>query len=182
MRLAVEIVRAPANDRAATLIMYRISALDLVEGGVTHAEILELAQAMEADGVDGLNTGIGWHEARVPTVAYVTPRAAWAATVAIKRRVNIPVIRPTASTSRHRREPHRDRRRRPGVDGASRSWPTPNSPQGARPAGSHQHLHRLQPGLPRLHLPDEPRPAWSTRARCARSNSPPATQPSSASP
>ncbi len=94
MRLAVEIVRAIRQAMGRDFpIMYRISALELVEGGMTQPEILELAQALEAEGVDCLNSGIGWHEARVPTVAYVTPRAAWVeATAAIKAKVTIPVI------------------------------------------------------------------------------------------
>ncbi|MGE0660656.1 MAG: FAD-dependent oxidoreductase [Reyranellaceae bacterium] len=94
MRLPVEIIRAIRKSMGRDFpIMYRISALELVEGGMTQAEILELAQALEAEGVDCLNSGIGWHEARVPTVAYVAPRAAWAeATAAIKAKVKIPVI------------------------------------------------------------------------------------------
>jgi 2,4-dienoyl-CoA reductase (NADPH2) len=94
MRLPVEIIRAIRKSMGRGFpIMYRISALELVEGGMTQSEILELAQALEAEGVDCLNSGIGWHEARVPTVAYVTPRAAWAeATAAIKAKVTIPVI------------------------------------------------------------------------------------------
>ncbi len=94
MRLPVEIIRAIRKSMGRDFpIMYRISALELVEGGMTQAEILELAQALEGEGVDCLNSGIGWHEARVPTVAYVTPRAAWAeATAAIRTKVKIPVI------------------------------------------------------------------------------------------
>jgi 2,4-dienoyl-CoA reductase (NADPH2) len=94
MRLPLEIIRATRKAMGRGFpIMYRISALELVEGGMTQAEILELAQALEGEGVDCLNSGIGWHEARVPTVAYVAPRAAWAeATAAIKAKVRIPVI------------------------------------------------------------------------------------------
>ncbi|MBL8382497.1 MAG: FAD-dependent oxidoreductase [Burkholderiales bacterium] len=93
-RLAVEIVR---RTRAALgpgfLVMYRISALDLVEGGASADEIARLARAVEAAGADILNTGIGWHEARIPTIAYVVPRAAWSfAAARVKRAVTIPVI------------------------------------------------------------------------------------------
>ena len=75
------------------ILIYRISALDLVEGGAEAPEILELARKVEAAGADILNTGIGWHEARVPTIAYPVPRAAWVAAPArIAREVKIPVV------------------------------------------------------------------------------------------
>jgi len=75
------------------LIMYRISAIDLVEGGSTGAEIDLLARAVEAAGADILNTGYGWHEAQTPTIAYQVPRAAWTfAAARLKRAVRIPVI------------------------------------------------------------------------------------------
>ncbi len=93
-RLPVEIVertRAAVGDDF--IIVYRISALDLVEGGATGAEIDELAQKIEAAGADILNTGIGWHEARVPTIAYMIPRAAWRfAPARLKKAVTIPVV------------------------------------------------------------------------------------------
>lgn len=93
-RLAVEIVK---RTRGATgddfIIIYRISALDLVEGGATGGEIDRLAQRVEAAGADILNTGIGWHEARVPTIAYVIPRGAWRfAASRLKKAVGIPVV------------------------------------------------------------------------------------------
>jgi 2,4-dienoyl-CoA reductase (NADPH2) len=93
-RLPVELVK---RVRAATgdnfIIIYRISALDLVEGGATGDEIDRLAQRVEAAGADILNTGIGWHEARVPTIAYPIPRGAWRfAAARIKRAVKIPVV------------------------------------------------------------------------------------------
>jgi 2,4-dienoyl-CoA reductase (NADPH2) len=73
--------------------MFRISALDLVEGGADAHEVIQLAQAIEAAGADILNTGIGWHEARIPTIAYVVPRAVWRfAAARIKRAVSIPVV------------------------------------------------------------------------------------------
>ena len=83
--------------RAATgpefLIIYRISAVDLVENGATGEEIDRLARRVEAAGADILNTGIGWHEARVPTIAYPIPRAAWRfAAARLKRAVGIPVV------------------------------------------------------------------------------------------
>jgi 2,4-dienoyl-CoA reductase (NADPH2) len=94
MRFACEIVR---QTRAATgphfIIVYRISALDLVEGGLSGEEILRVATAVEKAGATLLNTGIGWHEARIPTIAQAVPRAgfAWAAR-RIREAVTIPVI------------------------------------------------------------------------------------------
>ncbi|MBN9264909.1 MAG: hypothetical protein J0I75_10165, partial [Hyphomicrobium sp.] len=71
----------------------RISALDLVEEGNDAADIALQARAIEAAGADILNTGIGWHEAKVPTVAYFVPRAAWLdATARLKAEVRIPVV------------------------------------------------------------------------------------------
>ena len=93
-RFPVELV---TKVRAATgpdfIIIYRISAIDLVEGGATGEEIVSLAQKVEAAGADILNTGIGWHEARVPTIAYPIPRGAWRfAAARLKRAVGIPVV------------------------------------------------------------------------------------------
>jgi 2,4-dienoyl-CoA reductase (NADPH2) len=93
-RFPVEIVR---RIRAATgptfIIDYRISALDLAEGGCSPDEIAALAQAVEAAGADLLNTGIGWHESIVPTIAYPVPRGAFRFAVArLKKAVRIPVV------------------------------------------------------------------------------------------
>lgn len=75
------------------IIMYRISATDLVEGGLTGEEIVKLAQEVERAGADILNTGVGWHEARVPTIAYQVPRAAWAfAASRLKKHISIPIV------------------------------------------------------------------------------------------
>jgi 2,4-dienoyl-CoA reductase (NADPH2) len=94
MRLAVEIVR---QVRAAVgtdfIIMFRHSVLDLVEGGNTWDEVVLVAKALEAAGVTLLNTGIGWHEARIPTIVTSVPRAAFASLAArLKAAVAIPVI------------------------------------------------------------------------------------------
>jgi 2,4-dienoyl-CoA reductase (NADPH2) len=93
-RFPIEIVRRTrARLPRDFLIMYRISALDLVEEGNDAAEIALQARAIEAAGADILNTGIGWHEARIPTVAYFVPRAAWLdATARLKAEVRIPVV------------------------------------------------------------------------------------------
>jgi 2,4-dienoyl-CoA reductase (NADPH2) len=94
MRFPVEVVRAV---RAAAgkdfIIVYRISVLDLVEGGLSTQEMQKVARAVEAAGADILNSGIGWHEARIPTIAQAVPRGGFAwATRAIKEAVKIPVI------------------------------------------------------------------------------------------
>jgi 2,4-dienoyl-CoA reductase (NADPH2) len=93
-RLPVELVsgvRAAAGEDF--IIIYRISAIDLVEGGATGDEIVSLARKVETAGADILNTGIGWHEARVPTIAYPIPRGAWRfAAARLKRAVGIPVV------------------------------------------------------------------------------------------
>ena len=94
VRFATEIVR---QARAATgpefILLFRISALDLVEGGLTGDEVLAVARAIEKAGATMLNTGIGWHEARIPTIAQAVPRAAFAwATRRLREAVKIPVV------------------------------------------------------------------------------------------
>ena len=94
IRFAVEIVRQ-VRERVGPnfIIIYRLSALDLVEGGSTLAEVITLAQAIEAAGATILNTGIGWHEARIPTIATKVPRAAYAwVTAKLKGHVGIPLV------------------------------------------------------------------------------------------
>ncbi|WP_194726083.1 NADPH-dependent 2,4-dienoyl-CoA reductase [Noviherbaspirillum malthae] len=93
-RFAVEIVRRTRERLGSDfLLMYRISAVDLVEGGADGNEILQLARAVEAAGADILNTGIGWHEARIPTIAYMVPRSTWRyAPARLKDVVSIPVV------------------------------------------------------------------------------------------
>jgi 2,4-dienoyl-CoA reductase (NADPH2) len=96
MRLPVQVVE---QIRAAVgpdfLIVFRLSLLDLVDGGCTWEEVLELAAAVERAGASIINSGIGWHEARVPTIATSVPRAAFVWTTAKLKasgRVSIPVI------------------------------------------------------------------------------------------
>ncbi len=94
IRFPVEVVRR-TRERVGPglLIMYRISAIDLVEGGLSGNEIDRLAQALEQAGADVLNTGIGWHESVVPTIATSVPRAAFAfAAARLKKVVSIPVV------------------------------------------------------------------------------------------
>lgn len=94
MRLAVEVVR---RIRAAVgpdfILMYRHSVLDLVEGGNTWDEVVAVAQALQAAGVTILNTGYGWHEARIPTIVTSVPRAAFAEVAGrLRKEVRIPVV------------------------------------------------------------------------------------------
>jgi 2,4-dienoyl-CoA reductase (NADPH2) len=78
---------------AGQAVVYRISGADLVEGGAAHHEVLELARRLSAGSVDALNVGIGWHEAKVPTVQALVPPAAWAPWArAIKEVAAVPVI------------------------------------------------------------------------------------------
>jgi 2,4-dienoyl-CoA reductase (NADPH2) len=75
------------------LILFRISAADLVSNGTTPEETIKFSQALESFGANALTTGIGWHESRIPTIAYMVPRGAWrAAATRIKQSVSIPVI------------------------------------------------------------------------------------------
>jgi 2,4-dienoyl-CoA reductase (NADPH2) len=94
IRFPLEVVRAVRKAAGEDfIIIYRLSALDLVEGGNTWDEIAYQARAVEAAGVTLLNTGIGWHEARVPTIVTSVPRAAFAfATERLRSEVSIPVI------------------------------------------------------------------------------------------
>ncbi len=94
IRLALEIIKSVrAKVGADFLIIYRISAIDLMDGGLSGAEIQALAQAVELAGADVINTGIGWHESAVPTIAASVPRAAWTDAVGqVKAAVGIPVM------------------------------------------------------------------------------------------
>jgi 2,4-dienoyl-CoA reductase (NADPH2) len=93
MRFALEVVRRTRDVVGDGFpIVYRISLLDLVEGGQTWDEVVDLAHGLEAAGVTALNTGIGWHEARVPTIITQVPRGAWrSATARLKAAVSVPV-------------------------------------------------------------------------------------------
>ena len=94
MRFATEIV---ARTRAAVgddwIIIYRLSMLDLLEDGSSWEEVVQLAQAIERAGATLINTGIGWHEVRIPTIASMVPRAAFTwVTARLKQSVSIPLI------------------------------------------------------------------------------------------
>lgn len=94
MRLPVEIVRRVREAVGPNfIIIYRLSMLDLIEGGSTWDEIVMLARAIEAAGATLINTGIGWHEARIPTIATMVPRAAFTGVTAkLRGEVKIPLI------------------------------------------------------------------------------------------
>ena len=93
MRFPTEIVRR-IRDLVGSdfLIQYRISLLDLVEHGQSWDEVVALAKTLEAVGVDIFNTGVGWHEARIPTIITQVPRGAWrSATARLRPEVGVPV-------------------------------------------------------------------------------------------
>ena len=94
MRFAVEIVRRVREACGPDfIIIYRLSMLDLVEGGNGWDDIVAQAQAVEAAGATLINTGIGWHEARVPTIATSVPRAAFTGVTAkLKPHVALPLV------------------------------------------------------------------------------------------
>lgn len=94
MRFAVEVVRA-VRQRVGNdfIIIYRLSMLDLVENGSTFEETVQLAKAIEAAGATIINTGIGWHEARIPTIATPVPRGAFSwVTRKLKGHVSVPLV------------------------------------------------------------------------------------------
>ncbi|GAA4656247.1 NADPH-dependent 2,4-dienoyl-CoA reductase [Arthrobacter cryoconiti] len=94
MRLPKEIVRR-TRERVGShfIIIYRLSMLDLVEGGSTLEEVIRLAQGVEEAGATIINTGIGWHESRIPTIATSVPRAGFAwVTKKVMGSVGIPLI------------------------------------------------------------------------------------------
>ncbi|WP_431298001.1 FAD-dependent oxidoreductase [Tabrizicola sp. BL-A-41-H6] len=94
MRLPVEVVRRVRQAcGSAFILIYRLSLIDLVPDGSTWDEVVTLAKAIEQAGASLINTGIGWHEARVPTIATSVPRAAFAhLTARLRPEVTIPVI------------------------------------------------------------------------------------------
>ena len=94
MRLPLEIL---ARTRAAVgrdfIVIYRLSMLDLVEGGSRWEEVVDLARSVQEAGATIINTGIGWHEARIPTIATMVPRAAFTwVTRRLKGEVSIPLV------------------------------------------------------------------------------------------
>ena len=93
MRLPLEVVRRVRAAIGDAILIYRISLIDLIPNGSNWDEIVQLARAIESAGASVLNTGIGWHEARVPTIATSVPRAGFAhLTGRLRPEVGIPVI------------------------------------------------------------------------------------------
>lgn len=94
MRLPVEVVRRVREAVGREfIIIYRLSMLDLVEGGSSFDEIVTLGKAVEQAGATIINTGIGWHEARIPTIATKVPRAAFTwVTAKFRKELSVPVV------------------------------------------------------------------------------------------
>ncbi|MDN3639222.1 NADPH-dependent 2,4-dienoyl-CoA reductase [Simiduia curdlanivorans] len=94
MRFAVEVVKAVREKVGPNfIIIYRLSMLDLVEQGSSYDEVIKLGKAIEAAGATIINTGIGWHEARIPTIATKVPRAAFTwVTAKVRKALSVPVI------------------------------------------------------------------------------------------
>ncbi|MFT3805982.1 MAG: hypothetical protein QM707_03685 [Arenimonas sp.] len=139
-------------------------------GGSDWDEIVMQAKAIEPAGATIISTGIGWHEARVPTIATSVPRAAFAGVTAkLKPHVHIPLV----ATNRINMPEVAERillggQLEHGVDGAPPSGGSPLGREGARrPQRTHEYLHRLQSGLPgpHLHQPHGELPGESTRLR-----------------
>ena len=94
MRFPIEIIRS-IREKVGTefAIIFRLSMLDLIEEGSSWDEIQSLAKALEREGVDAINTGIGWHEARIPTIATLVPRGGFAfVTKKLMGHVGVPLI------------------------------------------------------------------------------------------
>ncbi|MGM0480986.1 MAG: FAD-dependent oxidoreductase [Pseudomonadota bacterium] len=94
MSFALQIVKAVrARVGEQFIIIFRLSMLDLVDEGHTLDEVLQLGKALEQEGVNIINTGIGWHEARVPTIVTSVPRAAFSwITERVRRELSVPVV------------------------------------------------------------------------------------------
>lgn len=94
IKFPIEIIRRTREAVGENfIIIYRLSMLDLVQGGSTWEEVVQLAKAIEAAGATIINTGIGWHESRVPTIGTVVPKAGFAwVTKKMMGEVNIPLI------------------------------------------------------------------------------------------
>lgn len=94
IRFPLEIIRA-VRERVGPdfVVIYRISSIDLMDGGMNGSEVAEFARRVERAGADMINTGVGWHESAVPTIAASVPRAAWSDAVRnVKQAVGIPVM------------------------------------------------------------------------------------------
>ena len=168
-RLAVEIVRGVRETVGPDFVIsFRLSMADLVDRGQSWDEIVALAQEVEAAGATLINTDIGWHESRVPTIVTSVPRAAF---VDITARLAKHVehsgrgVEPHQHARDRRRNPRR-RSRRPDVDGAADARRPRLGAQSRRGClRRDQHLYRLQSGVPRSRIREQARlvPAQSAR-------------------
>jgi 2,4-dienoyl-CoA reductase (NADPH2) len=94
IRLPIEVVRRVREAVGQKfIIIFRLSMLDLVDGGSTADEVIHLGKAIEKAGATIINTGIGWHEAQIPTIATKVPRAAFTwVTARFRKELSVPVI------------------------------------------------------------------------------------------
>jgi len=94
IRLPIEVVRRVREAVGEKfIIIFRLSMLDLVDGGSTAEEVIQLGKAVEQAGATIINTGIGWHEAQIPTIATKVPRAAFTwVTARFRKELSVPVI------------------------------------------------------------------------------------------
>ncbi|CAB3929456.1 NADPH-dependent 2,4-dienoyl-CoA reductase [Achromobacter insolitus] len=94
IRFPLEIIKAIRKRVGSDLLLiYRISAIDLMDGGMTGGEVADFARHVEQAGADMINTGIGWHESTIPTIAASVPRGVWVDAVRnVKQAVSIPVM------------------------------------------------------------------------------------------
>ena len=181
MRFPVEIVervREAVGDDF--IVMYRMSLLDLVDDAQTWDETVELARRVEAAGASIINTGIGWHEARIPTIVTSVPRAAFAWTTAkLKDVVDVPVV---ASNRINTPEVAEQILADGQADLISMARPFLADAEFVQqgrggPRRRDQHLHRLQPGLPRPHLRQQARQLHGQPARLPRDRAGPPAHP-----
>jgi 2,4-dienoyl-CoA reductase (NADPH2) len=94
MRFAIEVVRRVRIAIGPDMILiFRIAAMDMLQGGLAWDEVVSLAKALEAEGVDAISTHFCWHESQVPTIATMVPRAAFAGvTGRLRKEVSVPLI------------------------------------------------------------------------------------------
>lgn len=94
MRFAIEVVRRVRVAIGSDMILiFRIAAMDMLQGGLAWDEVVSLAKALEAEGVDAISTHFCWHESQVPTIATMVPRAAFAGvTGRLRKEVSVPLI------------------------------------------------------------------------------------------
>ena len=177
MRLPVEIVQRVREAVGRDfIIIYRLSMLDLIPDGSSWAEVVTLAKAVTAAGATIINTGIGWHEARIPTIATSVPRGAFAWVTKKMREelraagLSIPLV----TSNRINMPEVAEQILADGcADMVSLARPLLADPDFVAKAKAgrgerHQHLHRLQPGLPGPHLPAQDRQLPGQPARRAR--------------